>query len=571
MLKKIEITNFMLFKHIHLSLHAPYVVVTGETGAGKSLFIQSLQFLSGGKKPTSAPLDPNINTQVACHFDKSALVQVLTACQEPIPDAITACSDATVVIQRVLSPQGKSKMTIAGTPVPSAQVKPIMHALFSINAQHQHLSILDERQQRDILDRYGQHHHLLLQTEKTFQHWKKLQEQQRHYQEELAKLDDLDYLESIQNDLEALGLAEMDLNDLHNQHKMLQSRQTYLHDCQAAHHGLDGDHTHSVASQLHHCQSLLERYTTLYPESTQIHQLLKDAYTLTQEASASLQSALDSDYSADEERLQTIQQQLSQAHDCARKYRVLPDALPELAASTVQSIQQHHDFKDRLLRIGDSIQQAEKDFQLAADALSAAREQSALALTDAIKQQLGSLNLPNAVFCCKVQAHRHPPSATGTDAIHFLFSGNPGIPLEKLADCASGGELARLSLLLSANTPSKHAKVLIFDEADVGVSGKTASLIGKLMHQMAQQHQIICLTHSPQVAAYALQHWHIVKQYHDHSTSTEVHQLDQHAHVQEVARLLSGMDVTEESLASAKRLCEQSATKFQGVHALSAS
>lgn len=563
MLQKIEINNFMLFQSVSLVLKAPFVVVTGETGAGKSLFIQSLKFLSGGKKPNSAALDPQAATHVTCYFDKNALIHALNTLHLPVPEAIHSHSGPTIAVQRSIAPSGKSKMTIAETTVSTAQVKPLMHAVFSINAQHQHLGILEERQQRETLDRFGQHQTLLAQTERTFKVWKELLDQQKFYHLELAKLDDLEYLESIHSDLEALGLADMDLNDLHTQHKKLQSRQSYLQDCQAAQNYLDGDHDSSIAHQLHRCQSLLEPYSTLYPDSAQINQVLTDACTLAQEAATSLQNTLESDYSADAEKLQTIQQQLSLAHDCARKYRVLPDDLPTLAATTTQSIQQHHNYRHQLQMVTESLQQAEKAFYEAADTLSAARQTTATGLTNTIQAQLASLNLPNAIFSCKVQPQHNQPCASGTDAVHFLFSGNPGLPLEKLAECASGGELARLSLLLAANTPSTHAKVLIFDEADVGVSGKTASLIGKLMHQMALQHQIICLTHSPQVAAFALQHWHIVKQYQAQSTLTEVHQLDHHAHVQEVARLLSGMDVTSESLASAQRLCEQSTTSFQ--------
>lgn len=557
MLQGIHISNFMLFEHVDITVEKSFIVVTGETGAGKSLFLQSLKFLSGGKKPISPPPDQSIPTSVSCTLSLSSLKHIDPELAETLYPILREQSAQTIEIKRTLTPEGKSKMTIAGRHATVTQVKSIMQKFFDINAQHQHLGILEEQSQRTLLDRYGNHIDLSSKTAQNYHHWQTLLNKQKKLQIALANLDDPDYLQAILDDIATLNLDTIDLNDLHQQQQQLQKRQSFLQSCQSLHQKLDCDSQYAILSQIHQAQSSLDEYHHLYPETKDISQLLQDANTLCQEASSTLQTMLDCDYSLDAEKLQSIESQLSAAHDCARKYRTLPENLNDFAETTAQSMEKYQQYKSEITQLSDQISLAEKCYMQSATALSAQRLTTAEQLSSHIISQLPSLNLPHANFHIKVGKNQKQPSEFGTDRIDFLFSGNPGICLTKLADCASGGELARLSLLLSASIPSAYQKTLIFDEADVGVSGKTASLIGKLMQNIAQQHQIICLTHSPQVAACGLQHWHIVKEHQNDRTLTQLHSLDDEAHIQEVARLLSGMDLSAESLASARQLCLQ--------------
>lgn len=557
MLQGIHITNFMLFENVDINVKKSFIVVTGETGAGKSLFLQSLKFLSGGKKPTSPPPNPTIPTSVSCELSLSSLEHIDPELVEKISPILKEQSAQHIEIMRTLTPEGKSKMTIAGKHATVTQVKSIMQTFFDINAQHQHLGILEEHSQRSLLDRYGNHTDLSTKTAQDFDHWQTLLNKQKKLQVALANIDDPDYLQSIIDDVSTLNLDTLDLDDLHQQQQQLQKRQSFLQSCQRLHQKLDCDSQQAILSQIHQAQSSLDEYHDLYPETKNISQLLQDANTLCQEASSTLQTMLDCDYSLDAEKLQSIESQLSAAHDCARKYRTLPENLKEFAETSVQSMEKYQRYKSEIAQLNDQISLAEKCYLLSAAALSEQRVIAAKQLSAHVISQLPNLNLPHASFHIKVGQNQKQPSAFGTDRIDFLFSGNPGISLAKLADCASGGELARLSLLLSASIPSAYQKTLIFDEADVGVSGKTASLIGKLMQKIAKQHQIICLTHSPQVAACGLQHWHIVKKHENDRTLTQLHSLDNEAHIQEVARLLSGMDLSAESIASARQLCLQ--------------
>ena len=558
MLLAIHIDNFMLFEKVSIEVSSPFVVVTGETGAGKSLFLQSLRFLSGGKKPSSPPPFQDLPTSVACLIHRDALNYMPAEAAELINSKSSSNANSAIEIRRSLTPQGKSKMTIDGHPANTALVKGIMQAFFEINAQHQHLTVLEERTQRILLDRYTNVNHQLSIVSSTYHNWQSLLARQKKLQIALAGFDDIDYLQSVIEDINQLALHDLDLDGLHQEQKRLHGRQTFLQGCQSLLQRLDGEHEHAIAPQLFQAQHALDDYHDLYPKTSDISQCLRDAATLSQEAVNGLQSVLDYDYSADAERLNQIERQLSATHDCARKYRLQPEALLTFADQCLEQIEKHHQYTQELSGLAQKITDCETEYHHHASELSKQRTTGAEKLTAHILSQLPSLNLPHALFHINVRPNRETPSEHGSDTIEFLFSGNPGIALSRLSDCASGGELARIALLLTASIPAQFRKTLIFDEADVGVSGKTASMIGQLMGQIAHQHQIICLTHSPQVAACGQQHWHIVKQHSHDKTLTKLQSLDKDAHIREVARLLSGMDVSEESLASARKLCEQS-------------
>jgi len=555
MLKRIQITNFALFDQVDIEVERSFVVVTGETGAGKSLFLQSLKFLSGAKKPSTPPPLPELPSEVACTFSRAILGIAAAHIDQAMLASITQDSAENIVIKRSLSPSGKSKVTFAGMPITSAVLKPIMQAVVEINAQHQHLDVLDLKSQTALLDRYGDYPDLLASVSDRYQRWQRLVADQKKWQLSLAELDDIEQLQLIQADLESLNLDDIDFDQLHNKQKRLQGRQTFLHACQTLSSQLDGDQEHAVISQLHQAINTLSEYNTLYPDTQTASQLLDEALTNSREAAAELQHYLDDDYSLDAEQLQTIEKTLSTSYATARKYRIQPEDLKQYYEKVCQQIDTHQHCQTQLASISTELESARQSYQLDASALSEARCRAAQELAACIQSQLPSLNLAHALFHVKISPEQSTPSALGTDLIQFLFTGNPGIPLSPLAQCASGGELARLALLLSSSTPAAHQKVLVFDEADVGVSGKTASLIGQLLAKLSTQHQIICLTHSPQVAACGQQHWHIEKNVNQERTATTLKHLSDAEHIEEVARLLSGMDVTAESLASAEILC----------------
>lgn len=558
MLTHIHIHNFALFESASVGVEKPFIVVTGETGAGKSLFLQSLKFLSGEKKPSTPPPDSKIDTTVSCQFTSSFLAHAERHLSPDIISKIRKNQPQSICVSRILSPNGKSKASINEIPINNTSLKNLMQSIIDINAQHQHLGILEEKNQLALLDRFGNHTALCQQVSTQYANWQHQLSQQKSLFIQLAELEDLDQLNESILDLQALRLDQTDFDHLNAQQKRLYGRKAFLTACQTTVDILNGDHDQSVLTQLHRSHNTLESYHETYPETKDVTQHLTDSLTICQEAVDGIENFLDQDYTDDYMQLEEIEQTLSSFHDIARKYRTSPDRLHELYAEIQSHIDTHHGIQNKLSALKESLDLAETTYTQSALSLSQKREHTAKLLSHTIQKALPSLNLTHAVFHIKMKTNIENPGPLGCDQAQFLFSGNPGIPLSHLKQCASGGELARLSLLITATIPSEHPKVLIFDEADVGVSGKTASLIGKLLANVSKQHQIICLTHSPQVAAYGMQHWHIEKSSTNQHTATSLKQLSHQEHITEVARLLSGIDISQESIATAEQLCLQS-------------
>jgi DNA repair protein RecN (Recombination protein N) len=556
LLKQISITNFALFEQVNLDITDNFTVVTGETGAGKSLFIQSLQFLCGGKKPSTSAPDPDKPSSVGCIFsaDIMAILSTIPETADIKPDQ----SKHGVELRRTIL-NGKTKTLLGNQSISQNSLKLLMARVMEVNAQHQHLEVLSPKSQMILLDRFGNYPELLDTVASTYRQWQDLVVEQKKWLLDKAQLDDIEQLNQTKIDLDALNLDALDFDALHQKQKQLQSRQTYLQACQRAMFCLDGDGTNTVCGQLHQAESELGEFQTLYPQSTEVIRLMQEALTNCQEAVATLQHSVDDDYSSDAETLGTIEQTLSECYTIARKYRQQPESLTTFQESVCQQIDHHAACDEKVAELTAAISEAETVFFTSARQLSTRRSAAAKNLSAVIQDQLPALNLSHGIFLAKTQEVA-AANVHGIDRVTFLFTGNPGIPLAPLDQCASGGELARLALLIAASIPTDHTKVMIFDEADVGVSGKTASMIGQLFSQLAQQHQIICLTHSPQVTAHGRQHWHVEKQVSTERTTTAIRQLNHEAHIAEVARLLSGIDISEESLVSAKQLCAAAVT-----------
>ena len=553
LLQRITISNFALFSDVSLHLSDPFVVVTGETGAGKSLFIQSLRFLSGGKKPTTPPPDPEAPSMVSCFFSAD-LREIISTCSELDHVDIPVGSES-VEVKRVLLSNGKSKVMLGDYTISQNALKVLMSHVMEVNAQHQHLDVLAPKHQTVLLDRFGGYDDLLTTVASDYRHWQSLLTEQKKWALKLAELDDREQLDETKQDLDKLNLDTLDFNALHQTQKRLQSRQTFLHACQTASTRIHGDAEVAACAQLDQAIADLGAFHSLYPQTQSITRMLEEALTNCQEALSELQGSIDDDYSADAEQLSSVEKTLSECYATARKYRQQPESLTAYYQSICDQLDLHDQCQQMCAKFSAEIDAAEKTFRVSAEQLSTQRATTAQSLSETIQDQLPALNLAHGIFIIKSKPDA-APSATGLDTIRFLFSGNPGIPVATLDQCASGGELARLALLLAASIPATHRKVMIFDEADVGVSGKTATMIGKLFKQLSQQHQIICLTHSPQVTACGLQHWHVEKEIDGTQTTTMVRELDADAHIAEVARLLSGMDISPESLASARQLCQ---------------
>jgi DNA repair protein RecN (Recombination protein N) len=555
MITQLTLRNFALFTDISVDINTALTVITGETGAGKSLLMDALHFLLGKKLtlPHSSESEPVCVTAVCSRaldpFVFAALgPEQAKTHQENPPSCWT--------ITRTLSPQGRSKAIINATTLTTKQLQQITSACIHIHAQHAHLDFCKESHQRHCLDRYGNHTPTLAPVAEAFAAMQSLLQRKNHIEAALLQTRTPEELHSILDDLATLDLAQLDLEDLSQRHRQLQNRQSYLQTCQQSLQALQSSDNTSVPDTLYQTQKSLQGHCTVYPELEPIVSLLAEAETLAQEAAQQLNQIVDCDYSLDQANLQQLDSQLSDIYKIARKYRIEPASLADFHEDIHAQYQKHQALSEELSHLSAAITTAQSAYETACLRLHEQRCHTAEKLAAYVSQQLPSLNLPYARFMISCRSVPEQPRADGTCQIRFHFSANPGQNLAFLGDGASGGELARLALVLQTSCTPAHPTLMVFDEADVGVSGKTASLVGRLLGAMAEKNPVLCITHSPQVAACGNIHWHIVKNQSHNHTETSLQVLDQASHIQEVARLLSGDTITPETLANAEQLCQ---------------
>ncbi len=555
MITQLTLRNFALFTDITIDINTALTVITGETGAGKSLLMDALHFLLGKKLtlPQSSDTEPLCVTAVCSRaldpFVFAALGDAHTENLQKNPPQFWT-------ITRTLSPQGRSKATINTVTLTTKQLQQITQACIHIHAQHAHLDFCKESQQRHCLDRYGNHAPYLTPVAEAFAEMQSLLQRKNHIESTLLRARAPEELQIILDDLATLDLAQLDLEDLSQRHRQLQNRQSYLQTCQQSLQALQSNDSTSVPDTLYQTQKTLQGHCAVYPELEPIVTLLAEAETLTQEAAQQLNQIVDCDYSLDHANLQQLDAQLSDIYKIARKYRIEPASLAHFHDDIQEQCRKHRELSEELTHLNTVILTAQSTYESACLRLHEQRCHTAEKLSAYVSRELPSLNLPYARFVISCHPVPEQPRADGTCQIRFHFSANPGQNLALLSDGASGGELARLALVLQTSCTPAHPTLMVFDEADVGVSGKTASLVGRLLRTMAEKNPVLCITHSPQVASCGKVHWHIVKTQSQNSTETSLKVLDQASHIQEVARLLSGDTITPETLANAEQLCQ---------------
>ena len=556
MLKTLTLHNFALFSDTSVIIDPCLTVITGETGAGKSMLMDALQFLQGQKLSTPQR-DPELDTTVSVVCDPRIQEVLNKHLDDKQLSSLTSPRPTEWTLTRTLSKSGRTKSCINQTQINNKQLQAIVSTCIRSHSQHAHLSFCQETQQRDTLDCYGQHQPYLKPVREAYLCLQQALEKKRSIEKSLREIPSSHELQSVLDDLAPLELHQTNLDELNQQHRILQNRQSYLVACQQANTILDGDQDASVMQSLYDAQKKLESFTKIYEEITPTASILSESLTLAREATYQLNTILDCDYSQDHEQLQKLDQKLSAFHSVARKYRTDPQTLTCLESETLDRLKLIEQYQQELPELNKAIFQAQNTYQDSCQKLHEKRKQSAEELSQHITKQLPDLNLPFGQFAITCTIDPSQARIDGTCSITFLFSANPGQDLQTLSQGTSGGELARLALLLQSAIPATYPIVMIFDEADVGVSGKTAILIGNLLKKMAQSYRVLCITHSPQVASCGQSHWHITKEQTSADTQTFLEVLDHSRHIEEVARLLSGSEITPETRANAEQLCTQ--------------
>jgi DNA repair protein RecN (Recombination protein N) len=554
MLIHLSIHHLAVVQHLELSFKTGMTVLTGETGAGKSILIDALGLTLGERAESSIVRLGAASAEVSAIFDLNTLPQVSTWLTEHALEAEGDC-----VIRRIITQDGRSRAYINGKSVPLHQLRELGEQLINIHGQHQHQTLLKPDHQRLLLDEYANHTEFSLAVRREYLQWQKLRKEQIELLAHQGQNDKLALLQYQIQEIEELNLQENELQNLETEHKQLAHAEHWLSICETALASIKNESGQDAFSAIHQALAQIGSLKTQAPRLSSCHELLSNALIQLEEAITELQDFKET-VSLDPERLVTIDQRLSQIHALARKHRVQPEQLLDYQQSLEKDAKKLSSIQSSLEEIAKKLQAAEKHYLISAKHLKTSRKKFAAQLEKLVTQNLPILEMQHGHF--KIEFKDKPETAEhfsplGLEEIEFLVSTNPGLPLQPLRKIASGGELSRISLAIQVITAQKMTTpTLIFDEVDVGISGKTAETVGKLLRKLAGSTQVLCVTHLPQVAAQGHQHYKVEKNQSQDTTTTHISPLDASAKTQEIARMLGGAHITKHALAHAEEMLQ---------------
>ncbi|KDC56043.1 DNA repair protein RecN [Pseudoalteromonas sp. S3431] len=552
MLIGLEVKNFAIVSNLSTEWQNGMTAITGETGAGKSIAIDALSLCLGERAEASAVRPNTDKAEVCAQFDLSAL---------PLANAflerhMLANADNECLLRRVVCKNGRSKSYINGSAVTAAQLKELGQYLISIHGQHAHQYLLKAEHQLQLLDAYAGHNDLVNGVSQNYKLFANLQKEFKHLeQQQLQQAAQKQLLEYQVAELDEFALQENEFEQIEAEHYKLSNSQTILEACQR-------ELQHLYESDEQNACSLLQHSAQQFTELAQYDEGLVSVAAMLSEAAVQVEEASREvrDYTEqadlDPARLVEVENRLSGAMDLARKHHIKPQALVEFHQSISQELESISTNSARLEQLESEIENARVTYQQASDQLSKSRKEYANTLNTLISESMANLSMENGVFeIALTQEVERAPNSLGYDNVSFLVSTNPGQPLQPLAKVASGGELSRISLAIQVIIAQKvTTPTLIFDEVDVGISGPTASAVGKLLRQLGKSTQVICVTHLPQVASSAHQQFFVAKEIAQGETFTHMLPLNKDGRVNEIARLLAGDNVSKTAKANAKEL-----------------
>jgi DNA repair protein RecN (Recombination protein N) len=548
MLRELAIRDFVIVKDVSLPLASGFSVLTGETGAGKSILIDALSLVLGGRA----------NGEV---IRTGANRAEITAVFEPNQTATDwlkqhdLAADDDVILRRLIDNQGKTRAYINGTIVPLNQLKALGDCLVDIHGQHMHQSLMRPDVQRDLLDAQSG---VAAQRIDVTQAWLQWQQAQKDLAQALEgaqqRAERLEALTYQSQELEKLAAEPLEWEKISDEHSRLSHGQSLIEAASAALSTIDDDEMgtqRTVDVALDKLRHVLKHD----PKLRDIEQSLESASIAVNQARSDLARYIDG-LDLDPGRLDELEQRLKSLYDAARKYRCEPADLPDLAQRTHNELAALAQAQDI-----DALKRSEKsaaDHYLAvATDLSQGRRKGAKKLARAVSKHMQTLGMPGGQFDIAIEQAN--PSQNGIDKVTFMVAGHEGAPLAAMTKVASGGELSRIALALSVvASETTRVPTLIFDEVDSGVSGAVAEKVGQLLRSLGARHQVLCVTHLPQVAACGNHHHRVAKSRDkDGAVTSSISTLDDAARVQAVAELLGGAKITGTTLDHAQELLKQ--------------
>jgi DNA repair protein RecN (Recombination protein N) len=551
MLVNLTIIDLAVVKSLDLDLAKGMSVLTGETGAGKSILLTALG-LALGDRADSGFIRPDCKrAEINLEFDLTDVPLAQQWLKGHDLDDEEHC-----LIRRVVSDDGRSKATINNRPVTLQILQELSEKLVQIHGQHAHLTLLNNDEQRRLLDAFGKNQPLLDKVNECYKQWHKANKELENLSKASSDQQQREeFLRYQIDELQHLDLQSYNYTVLSEEHDKLANLENILAIGQRQVDSLYENDQLSVNQMLNQSVNDITQIARYAPELNEISAMLSEAQIQTEEAALQLRRFIKAQ-EADPGRMAILENQIGVIQKLSRKHHVNPEELPELAQNLERELHGVTHSGERIAALTLKTEYLLKQYQQLASELSLIRRQQGTKLQQQISLMVKELGMPQGEFLvdCSALAD-NTPKLNGKDKIEFLVCANPGLPPKPLAKVASGGELSRISLAIQVTTSNDNTTpTMIFDEVDSGIGGGIAEIVGQKLRSLGLGRQVLCVTHLPQVAAQAHHHLYVEKNNQTDITSSTVRLLDEEERVAEIARMLGGVTITENTRAHAREM-----------------
>ncbi len=553
MLRSLHIRDFVIVDELDIDLENGFTVLTGETGAGKSILLDALSLALGERADPSQIREGKNRSEISAIFSINPPLKKLVTPWFNEHDF--SIEDDVIIVKRVIDTSGRSKAFINGSTATLSQLKEMAEYFVDIHGQHAHQLLLKSGAQRDLLDKQGKLEPLVSEVKVLYQAW-----QQSLKQLKLAK----EAGESLQKEQERLSwqLEELDAlapkngewSEIEVEYARLANAAKLIEGSQLA--------VQLLQEQESNAEELLSRAFHEIADLAKLDSHLEDARIAIESAQIQISEAGHSlnrylqKIDVDPERLEIVEERLKALHSAAKKFKVTPEELPTTWLEIKEKVAAIKNSQD-LDALEEKLKESHSAYLKSAKKLSQERNKAAKVMESSVTAAMQDLAMSGGVFA--IQLDPLPEgSSHGLEQIDFLVAGHPGVSPKSLSKVASGGELARISLAISVITSeASQIPTLIFDEVDSGIGGAVAETVGKRLKELGQAHQVLCVTHLPQVAAEGHQHWKVIKETKNNVTTSSMTSLNRQERVEEIARMLGGAEITDTTRRHARELLGQ--------------
>ncbi|SUT94231.1 DNA repair protein [Actinobacillus lignieresii] len=554
MLTHLTVNNFAIVRHLTLELNEGMSVITGETGAGKSIAIDALSLCLGYRSESSMIRHGADKADITATFSMQATSPAYLWLKQH--ELLDEDNPQECILRRMINQEGRSKAFVNNRPLPISHLRELGQYLIHLNGQHAPQLLLKSEYQLEVLDNYAGIYSLLNEMSSQYQRWKKLHQQVKNFRQQCQENEARKQLLQYQVDeLDEFAIKQGEFEEMEETHSRLSNSEALTALSQEVT-DLLSESELNVDSMLYKAIRHLEDLVEVDSRYQSALNMLNEALIQVQEASSEV-SDLAGKIEQDPDLLNELDIRISKTLQLARKHHVLPENLWQHHEFIQQELQKLEDFAGNEEQLIADEQAAHQQSIKLAEQIYQKRLEAGKKLAEQVTAQIKRLSMENGEFFIDVQHDAKRLSSNGADVVEFNLRSNLGQQAQPLAKIASGGELSRISLAVQVLTANKlSTPTIIFDEVDVGISGPTATIVGKLLRQLGKKCQVLCVTHLPQVASYGHHHFNVQKYVENNQTETQMSLLTQAERVQVLARLLGGSKITDTVLANAQEMLD---------------